>query len=390
MQKTEFQDVEINASESGKTFYNLTQQQIREYLLNVIRSNDKSPDENALEIMKRILPEEISKDVIDDKGETNWDRIYRELPSLYEEDYEFAHVLEGYVGGDGYMVKPEVFLDTIISANALGEKYEYFVEDALSSLNYVFTFHDADNACSNYFKDKLDFDNPENFERTARVMDFLGRLFNLGQGEGFWSRVGRKIADVLPIVLSNDGGSYLLQIKARELLENINKAFRNMGYIYTEEDNTTFEISKNIKARHDSHGRLIIIDGSDPSVSKSITDILPGNNMQEKMSLARDYSYMMRPQMRRLIAKEFGVKLTELGLSEQVYFLDFIKSKPSKEVKDIQNFAKEYGKDGLRTFLSLQHGKDFGNKIVRFGNETEPTTVHTVFKKYGELVDAAT
>jgi len=111
--------------------------------------------------------------------------------------------------------------------------------------------------------------------------------------------------------------------------------------------------------------------------------------MEEKMELARDYSYMMRPQMHRLIKEEFGVNITELDIGEQVYFLDFIKSKQAKEVKNIQNFAKEYGKDGLRTFLSLQHGKDLGDSIVSFGNRVESEVASVVFKKYGDIADAA-
>ena len=205
----------------------LTQAEIHDYLLKIANSGnpedfqdfkghklDLVAFEKALKVLDEILPQSIMKTDRDEGGETNWDRVYRELPALYEINYDFGHELHNLMGQNDWMVSTKSFLTTLFS--------EYKV-----------------NANSDFFR------------------------------EGFLD------ADSL------------------------------------------------------------------------------------------------------------------FGLTERKYFLEFIQNISINKIDTVEKFVSEYGEEGFKTFLSLEHNNNLGNKLIEFGNNTNKDIAHAVFKKYSEIIDAS-
>jgi hypothetical protein len=103
----------------------------------------------------------------------------------------------------------------------------------------------------------------------------------------------------------------------------------------------------------------------------------------------QDYEYLMSKPIRETIEQEFGLKLSDLSLKEQFYFLQFVKHKEAKDISLVKEFVKEYGTDGLKTFLSLDYGQELGDKIVELGSKAESAEVKKLFSEYARIVDTA-
>jgi GNAT superfamily N-acetyltransferase len=101
-----------------------------------------------------------------------------------------------------------------------------------------------------------------------------------------------------------------------------------------------------------------------------------------------DFQYLVSDDVRNIIADDFHFNLANIPLQEQFYFLQFIKHKEAREIDPVKNFVKSYGLPGLRTFLSLDYGKDLGDKIVALGNSLDHEAASAIFSKYGQIVDA--
>lgn len=57
--------------------------------------------------------------------------------------------------------------------------------------------------------------------------------------------------------------------------------------------------------------------------------------------------------------------------------------------KQLSDFSKQYGLVGVRSFLSLDYDRKLGGSILNIGEKLEPVLAKEIFKKYGEIVDAA-
>lgn len=105
-----------------------------------------------------------------------------------------------------------------------------------------------------------------------------------------------------------------------------------------------------------------------------------------------EFRAFINPEIRSSIEKEFGIDLKEIPLKEQVYFLTSITNRTNKTIKPVQNFTKEFGPLGLRTFLSIeQGGREMGDKILALGEKEKlPKEIaEKIFTKYGEMIDTA-
>ena len=82
-----------------------------------------------------------------------------------------------------------------------------------------------------------------------------------------------------------------------------------------------------------------------------------------------DYVVLISGPVRNIIETDFSVKLHDLTIREQFYFLSYLKQIPVGGAEPLKQFSKIYGAFGLRTFLALDHlGQDFGKVIVDYGN----------------------
>ena len=101
------------------------------------------------------------------------------------------------------------------------------------------------------------------------------------------------------------------------------------------------------------------------------------------------YKNLSRLHMRKKIEDDFGLDLSEYDLWTQRVFLEFLETRDIGNVEKLQAFVKDFGGVGLKTFLSLEYGKELGDDIIALGEKLPKEEATKIFAKYGELVDAA-
>ena len=87
--------------------------------------------------------------------------------------------------------------------------------------------------------------------------------------------------------------------------------------------------------------------------------------------------------------RETGVHFNNFSLKEQGWFLEFARNAPAEKRERAFEFVKEYGENGLRTFLSIDHDRGMGEKILNIGENLRGHGARNIFAKYSELVDAS-
>ncbi len=93
--------------------------------------------------------------------------------------------------------------------------------------------------------------------------------------------------------------------------------------------------------------------------------------------------------IRKEIEKDLGTSLGALSLREQFYFFKVVRERTIENIEPVKAFARIYGAEAFRTFLSLEHDQGLGDEIIAFGNRTDPETARAIFERYGEILDAA-
>ena len=102
-----------------------------------------------------------------------------------------------------------------------------------------------------------------------------------------------------------------------------------------------------------------------------------------------DYRYLVSKPLRLLVERDFGVSVTTLPVREQFYLLNFLKTVTEHEVFAVQEFARRFNRDGLRTFLSLDHDRSMGDKILEFATSSVDEGIKKeIFTLYGKIIDA--
>ncbi len=166
--------------------------------------------------------------------------------------------------------------------------------------------------------------------------------------------------------------------------------------------NDKFTLRENNKDMFDEHTmyddpltlndlRYAIMDSGD-TVDEYITNTF-GIGDESRQDLINDYIKILSPHMRKVIKDDFSIDLLDLNIAEQFIFLNFFKRQPMISVDKVQQFTRQYGVNGIRTFLALDKlGEDFGDLIVDIGNMfTELAEEHCgeiIFGHYVNLIDA--
>lgn len=84
---------------------------------------------------------------------------------------------------------------------------------------------------------------------------------------------------------------------------------------------------------------------------------------------------------------EAGLGVHRLPWSEQLVLASAILQE--KNPQRLLDFAKKYGMNGVRAFLSLDYDHRLGPKILNLGETLEPPLSARIFDKYAEIVDAS-
>ncbi|MEI7765463.1 MAG: GNAT family N-acetyltransferase [bacterium] len=120
---------------------------------------------------------------------------------------------------------------------------------------------------------------------------------------------------------------------------------------------------------------------------KEVKEYFPHTAFDPKGEILRgDMKNMLNPAMRESLENDTGIDLTKLQ-QEQAYFIEYISCKKRGEILPLKKFVNDFGKDGLKTFLSCAQEIKMGDRIIFLGEKIPKEAAVLVFKKYGEIVD---
>jgi hypothetical protein len=117
------------------------------------------------------------------------------------------------------------------------------------------------------------------------------------------------------------------------------------------------------------------------------------NNLGDNkyVEIFANYRSLMNLETRRNIDVEFGIKLSDFSVREQVQFVNFLSAKSEKEVIMVKNFLNQGAgkKNRLKAFLSLEFGQDLSENLFAISKSIEPEHANLIFAKYAEIADLA-
>ena len=131
---------------------------------------------------------------------------------------------------------------------------------------------------------------------------------------------------------------------------------------------------------------------SDKLASYAITNYIQKNKNEkdvdyaERISKLSDTSYVLGSF--RIFISETGLAANNYSWREQLVLADALTNIDQKN--KIVDFGRKFGKNGLRTFLSVEQGGGaMGDKIINLGQNLPESISRNVFAKYGEIIDSA-
>lgn len=397
----------------------------------------------------RVLEDSTS---FDKNQSSSWGRVYNAVfeaaklkvnPKTFQGLRDIANIIEQ----NPQMIHPKQMFD-IAQEQYFDTRIPGFLRGGLvHSLGYALRFFGQ----SKYEKEitkHLDFENKERFGDTARFLELVSALYNIGDEysyQGDDTTVVRRVRSALEDAVRKQKGSYLLNLRARFLLEQMDgrihvdsgrdrRPFRFQGvrYAWHFEDGIhvsslaiTEQVSDLVEKLDALEKEIIppqhLIDEAiargenevmwEPDrklmrrrqdIYKELTSLfskkLEAEDIVSSPSVSdddfRDYEYLLSRPTRETIEKEFGVSIADLTPHEQFAFLSFIKTEDAMGVQEVQRFVRAYGRDGVRAFLVMEHDKDFAHVLVWTGNlflEGGMTDGDPFFKEilqsYGRVLD---
>lgn len=106
------------------------------------------------------------------------------------------------------------------------------------------------------------------------------------------------------------------------------------------------------------------------------------DSYERRIKSIEDTDYLLALSNR--LSREAGINLSKLSLEEQSVVVDAIKGL-HRDPERIINFAKKYGLEGLRTFISCEYGDEYGERILTIAEKAKPELVESIFKEYSEI-----
>ncbi|HWO07439.1 MAG TPA: GNAT family N-acetyltransferase [Candidatus Paceibacterota bacterium] len=90
------------------------------------------------------------------------------------------------------------------------------------------------------------------------------------------------------------------------------------------------------------------------------------------------------------LSRNLGVDLSQLSLRELSYCYQSLLALTNDRAKEVARFCKQHGLMGLRTFLSLEHDRSMGEKILEFASSAVANDEkRRIFEIYGGIIDMA-
>jgi len=89
------------------------------------------------------------------------------------------------------------------------------------------------------------------------------------------------------------------------------------------------------------------------------------------------------------IFQETGVRLNNLSFREQGNFAMYFNEADENAKGELRDFVKQYGEEGIISFLSLEAGDNMGDKILGIGEKLDPHIAKAIFEKYAKIANLA-
>lgn len=370
-----------------------------------------------------------------EEAESITDRAFRVFQSLITKYPKSTTAFWKIFGQDGQTVRPDIFIEGVSDMVWRPDVPDYIKTDMYHTVNYLFSFFGRQ--YEKAIVDSLDFKNPENYFRTGAFLEFVRGLHGLSGDFSFSEKSSAELMRLIGEVIEKNEGSYLLNLRARKVYEDMESGESS----YSSESQTPFLLTDGVFAIS-TQEKIFVSRREDEKKVKDLferkkkfdEDILEkannglsylspeeeseframGKEMRELFNpeLAAqdlvigyrdktedekekgkqdiyDFSYLLSLPIRRIVEDEFGVDMSKLSLSEQFYFLQFIKKKEAGEVEPVKQFAGEFGEAGLRSFLACAEDPKYAEVILSLGEKLGPEAAKLVFSKYSEIAEAA-
>ncbi len=373
------------------------------------------------------------------------DKAFQALLDQYSDHQAAAEKLFSYLCQE-YTVEPEHYVRGIANMLCRQDVSKNFKQNALHSLNYLMQF--GGDHYNQAIANNLDFDEPNHFFRTAQFLEFVKHLYALSEDTDWGDGATPQIMDSLQSAVEQQKGSYLLQSRAQEVLNGMHTG----ESMYGDTDRMPFVISPGVYAYDFGEGLRLSSPENSAAVTETLAQIemldqqmRPPQHVIEQaiqrgadfvevsvdpqlMRLHRnawhqlyqqfdrqltsddiilspqvrqnataeqydealfDFQYLLSRPMRQKIEADFGVSLEDLSLPEKFQFLSLLKNAEAEEIAVVQSFVQQYGKDGIKTFLSVEHGDITAEHILNIGTSLDHTTAQKLFEKYSQITEAA-
>jgi hypothetical protein len=98
------------------------------------------------------------------------------------------------------------------------------------------------------------------------------------------------------------------------------------------------------------------------------------------------YKQLSSLHMRKKIEDDFGINIANFDFATQRNFLEFLETKTTQDAKSLMEFTKKFGDNAFKSFLSLEHGQEMGEKILTIGEKLPVEEANKIFAKYAEII----
>ncbi len=341
---------------------NLPQDFIQAIMDKTFKSYEKlSPDENLggdVEFINEAIMEDIATGLhdynnssknnqssIDDKTLLSFKNISQKYPVASKDYWKIISV------GIIESVSPEIFMKSLAEITANEDMDENLKKDVTYTLEEIYQRNPE------YINEAiikgLDFESPDSYAETIRVLDFLKKFYvrdyNIDQSlysvrqdinkscfiaDDEEKDLNNEIQIALTEKIREKQGSYMLNLYTRDFLGEFDdwdkaKYGKKNRLALEEKYKGAYTLAPNLTGYSDNQKLFIAEKKGENMREISINDIRKVKKDEGELNLKderflENFKFLSRPEIRKVVFKDFGISLSKMPLVEQANFLQFL------------------------------------------------------------------
>lgn len=167
--------------------------------------------------------------------------------------------------------------------------------------------------------------------------------------------------------------------------KSVDKSEKEIDFDYNSKEPIVLEYLE-IRDELDKNEELLNSYFTDELTESYFRPNIKAENYQNKFF---DHKFFQYKSIRDNFKERAGFSLEETSVPEQYNYFEYTKNITNKEAQRVFNFLEKHGRNGFRTFLSIeQGGREMGDKILSLGEELPEDAAKLLFGKYSEYIDA--